>query len=74
MTPHPLIVVGKPFELILSPCRGGWHWLVSRPGAIVLSGEAASEAEARRLAAASATAWLELNEAAAPARPLVTAA
>jgi hypothetical protein len=73
MTRHPLIVRGKSFELSLSPCRGGWHWLAAHPGAIVLSGEAPSEAEARRLAAASAAAWLDLNQAAEP-EPLITAA
>jgi hypothetical protein len=73
MTRHPLIVRGKPFELSLAPCRGGWHWLAAHPGAIVLSGEAASQAEARRLAAAAAAAWLDLNQG-AETPPLITAA
>lgn len=48
---QPLTIDGKRFELTLrqQPC-GQWHWLMTAPGQLVLSGDAASEAQALELA------------------------
>jgi len=48
---QPLTIDGKRFELTLrqQPC-GQWHWLMSAPGQLVLSGDAASEAQAFEVA------------------------
>jgi hypothetical protein len=42
-----LTIDGKPFELTVgAQPGGGWHWLITAPGEIVLSGEAPSEMQA----------------------------
>jgi hypothetical protein len=42
-----LTIAGKAFEISVSAQpQGGWHWLITAPGEIVLSGEAASEIQA----------------------------
>ena len=48
---QPITIDGKRFELTLrqQPC-GQWHWLMSAPGQLVLSGNAASEAQALEVA------------------------
>jgi hypothetical protein len=48
---QPITIDGKRFELTLrqQPC-GQWHWLMSAPGQLVLSGDAASEAQALEVA------------------------
>ena len=48
---QPMTIDGKRFELTLlqQPC-GQWHWLMSAPGQLVLSGNAASEAQALEVA------------------------
>jgi hypothetical protein len=66
MNAQTLTVAGTSFELTLTPVAGGWHWLAARPGKIVLSGEAPSETEARRVARDTAAAWTELAAADEP--------
>ena len=48
---QPITIDGKRFELTLrqQPC-GQWHWLMSAPGQLVLSGNAASESQALEVA------------------------
>ena len=48
---QPMTIDGKRFELTLrqQPC-GQWHWLMTAPGQLVLSGNAASEAQALEVA------------------------
>jgi hypothetical protein len=48
---QPITINGKHFELTLrqQPC-GQWHWLMTAPGQLVLSGDAASEAQALEVA------------------------
>jgi len=42
-----LTIEGKSFELsIRQQAAGDWHWLITAPGQIVLSGAAASEMQA----------------------------
>jgi hypothetical protein len=42
-----LVIDGKRFELSVSAAPAGdWHWLISAPGEIVLSGGAPSEIQA----------------------------
>jgi hypothetical protein len=42
-----LTIEGKPFELSVRQQVGGdWHWLITAPGHIVLSGAAPSEMQA----------------------------
>jgi hypothetical protein len=44
---RPMTIDGKHFELSLrqQPC-GAWHWLMTAPGKLVLSGDAGSETQA----------------------------
>jgi hypothetical protein len=43
----PMIIDGKRFELTLrEQMDGEWHWLMTAPGQIVLSGGAANETQA----------------------------
>jgi len=48
---QPMTIDGKRFELTLrqQPC-GQWHWLMTAPGQLVLSGDAASETQALEVA------------------------
>lgn len=42
-----LTIAGKPFELsVRQQAVGDWHWLITAPGQIVLSGAAPSEMQA----------------------------
>jgi hypothetical protein len=42
-----MIITGKLFDITLTPQRDGdWHWLITAPGEVVLSGSAPSEMQA----------------------------
>lgn len=59
--PRRLTIEGKRFELTVRPeGQRAWHWLITAPGEIVLSGEAASEGQALASAwqAGQVLAWL----------------
>jgi len=44
---HPITIDGKRFEIVLSEERGqSWHWIITAPGELALSGDAASEIQA----------------------------
>ena len=44
---HQVTIHGKRFEIRLNrECDGDWHWLITAPGEIVLSGNAPSEMQA----------------------------
>ena len=44
---RPITIEGRRFELTLREQTGGiWHWLITAPGKLVLSGDAASETQA----------------------------
>jgi hypothetical protein len=48
---RPMIIDGRHFELTLCEQPGGdWHWLITAPGKLVLSGDAASETQALEVA------------------------
>jgi hypothetical protein len=41
-------IAGRPFDLTLwdEPERGAWHWTITAPGVLALSGDAASKLQA----------------------------
>lgn len=44
---HSITIDGKAFELsVREQAAGDWHWLITAPGQLVLSGGAASETQA----------------------------
>jgi len=44
---RPITIDGRPFEIILSEeTSRSWHWIITAPGELALSGEAASEIQA----------------------------
>jgi hypothetical protein len=58
---HPITLEGKTFELTLrEQACGHWHWLITAPGQLVLSGEAASETQARESACSTGQALVRL--------------
>ena len=59
---RPMTIDGKRFELTLrqQPC-GQWHWLMSAPGQLVLSGNAGSEAQALEVARGAGQALARLT-------------
>ncbi len=61
---RPLMIDGKRFELTLrEQIAGGWHWLISAPGELVLSGDAATEVQALQSACEAARAVARLQAA-----------
>ncbi len=53
---------GKRFDLTVreQPTQENWHWIISAPGELVLSGEAVSEMKAMRSACRAGRAFARL--------------
>lgn len=59
-----LTIDGKLFELTVREQSGEWHWLITAPGQIVLSGDAPSEMQAMDSACRAGRALARLVDAA----------
>jgi hypothetical protein len=58
---QPMTVDGKRFELtVCEQPHGGWHWFITAPGQLVLSGNAPSEGLAQQSARDTARALARL--------------
>lgn len=47
-TARSIMIAGRRFDLTLweEPARDAWHWIITAPGVLALSGDAASELQA----------------------------
>lgn len=57
-----MTIEGKKFHLTVreQPSRETWHWIITAPGELVLSGEASSEIQALRSACRAGRAFARL--------------